>query len=109
PNALRRLYHLYAGVPRPSMDFLCNQCHFLARGCREASCQMSDDAVRRFHYGRPTGRPVLYLLEIAAALVSVLALRDVVLHNALPSIEALSAAALWIAFFVSVYCRVRKN
>jgi len=86
------------------MDFLCDQCHFSGRSCCETSYRMFNDAVRRL-YGRPTSHPVPYLLEIAAAFLSVLALRDVVLHNALPSIEALSAAILWIAFFVSVYCR----
>jgi hypothetical protein len=61
-------------------------------------------AVRSLHSGGPTSHPGLYLLEIAAALLSVLALRDAILRGALPSIEALSAAALWGALFVAVYC-----
>ena len=70
---------------------------------------MSNDVVCRLHSGRPTRRPVLYLLEIAAALLSVLAIRDVILHGALPLIEALSAAILWIAVFVSVYFPFAKR
>jgi hypothetical protein len=69
---------------------------------------MSINVVRR-QSGRPTSRPGLCLLEIAAALLSVLALRDAILHDALPSIEALFAAILWIAFFVVAYCLAHRR
>jgi hypothetical protein len=71
--------------------------------------QMSVKVVRRLQFSRPTRRPGLYLLEIAAALLSVLTLRGAILHDALPPIETLFAAVLWIAFFVAAHCLTRNR
>jgi hypothetical protein len=67
------------------------------------------NVVRRLQSGRATSRPGPYLLEIAAALLSVLALRDAILHDALPSIEALCAVILWIAYFGAAYCLAHQR
>jgi hypothetical protein len=80
------------------MDFICDPGHFWAMSSARLVPQISQKLSRRARSDRPASHPGLYLLEIAAALLSVLALRDAILHNALPSVEALSAAILWIAF-----------
>jgi hypothetical protein len=64
--------------------------------------------LRVLHWLRPgqaNRRPALFILEIAAALLSVLALRDRILGGAAASLEALCAVGLWAALLV-VACRV---
>lgn len=60
--------------------------------------------IRWLHSGRLASHPGLFFLEIAAALLSVLTLRDAILRGAPPSIEAVSAVTLWVALFISVIC-----
>jgi hypothetical protein len=95
------------------MDFICDPSHFWAMSNARLIPQISPTLSRRPRSDRPANHPGLYLLEIAAALLSVLALRDAILHNALPSVEALSAAILWIAFVAAVclasFRRQRRN
>jgi hypothetical protein len=47
------------------------------------------------HPGQANQRPALFILEIAAALLSVLALRDKILGGSAVSLETLSAVGLW--------------
>jgi hypothetical protein len=91
------------------MDFLCGQRHFCTRDWCQTSYQMSINVIRRLQSGRSTSRPGPFLLEIAAALLSVLALRDAILHDTLPSLEASSAAVLWIAYFGAAYCLAHQR
>ena len=51
--------------------------------------------LRRLHPGQATRRPALFILEVAAALLSVLALRDGISGNPAVSLEALFAVGLW--------------
>lgn len=57
------------------------------------------------HPGQARRRPALFLLEIAAALLSVLALRDQMLGGPAVSLEAFSAVGLW-ATLLALACRV---
>jgi high-affinity K+ transport system ATPase subunit B len=64
--------------------------------------------LRILHWLRPgqaNRRPVLFILEIGAALLSVLALRDGILGGPAVSLEALSAVGLWATLLV-VACRL---
>jgi high-affinity K+ transport system ATPase subunit B len=65
-------------------------------------------ALRVLHWldpGQANRRPVLFILEIAAALLSVLALRDGILGSPTVSLEILCAVGLWAALLVAA-CRV---
>jgi hypothetical protein len=55
------------------------------------------------HPGQANRRPALFILEIAAALLSVLALRDGILRDPIASLEALSAVGLWATLLVVAY------
>jgi hypothetical protein len=57
------------------------------------------------HPGQANRRPALFILEIAAALLSVLALRDGILGSSAVSLEALSVVGLWATVAVGA-CRV---
>ena len=50
---------------------------------------------RELHPGRADRRPAVFILEVAAALLSVVALRDVILGGSAMSFEALLAVGLW--------------
>jgi high-affinity K+ transport system ATPase subunit B len=51
--------------------------------------------LRRLHPGQANRRPAVFILEVAAALLSVLALRDRILGGPAMSFEALFAVGLW--------------
>jgi len=51
--------------------------------------------LRGLHPGQTHRRPALFILEIAAALLSVLAMRDGILGNGAVSLETLLAGVLW--------------
>ncbi len=51
--------------------------------------------LRGLHPGQANRRPAVFILEVAAALLSVLALRDKILGGSAMSFEALFAAGLW--------------
>jgi hypothetical protein len=61
--------------------------------------------LRWLHPGQANRYCTLFILEIAAALLSVLALRDGILGVPAASLEALSAVGLWATVLV-VACRV---
>lgn len=52
-------------------------------------------ALGELHPGRANRRPALFILEVVAALLSVLALRDRILGGPVTSLEALFAVGLW--------------
>ncbi len=62
-------------------------------------------ALCRLHPEQANRHPALFLLEIAAALLSVLAVRDVILGGPAASFETLSAAALW-AMLLAISCHL---
>jgi len=66
--------------------------------------------LRVLHPERANRRPALFILEVAAALLSVLALRDGILGGPAVSLEALSAVGLW-GILLAVACRltIRKQ
>ena len=66
---------------------------------------MLTHVLRRLHPGQANRRPALFMVEIAAALLSVLALRDGILCRPTASIEALFAVALW-GILLAVACRL---
>jgi len=66
------------------------------------------DVLRWLHPGQANRRPALFILEIAAALLSVLALRDGILGDPAVSFEAFSAVGLWATVLV-VACRVSRR
>jgi hypothetical protein len=51
--------------------------------------------LRGLHPGHTIRRPTLFILEVAVALVSVLALRDGILGGPAVSLETLFALGLW--------------
>jgi hypothetical protein len=59
--------------------------------------------VRELHPSQANCRPALFMLEVAAALLSVLALRDGILGSPTVSIETLFAVGLW-GTLVAVAC-----
>jgi hypothetical protein len=61
--------------------------------------------LRELHPGRANRRPVLFLLEVAAALLSVVALRNGILGGPAVSFETLFAVGLWGTLLV-VACGV---
>jgi hypothetical protein len=59
--------------------------------------------LRWLHPGQANRRPALFLLETAAALLSVLALRDEMLGGPAVSLEAFSAVGLWATLLAVAY------
>jgi hypothetical protein len=59
--------------------------------------------LRGLHPGQANRRPALFILEIAAALLSVLALRDEILRAPAASLEALLAVGSW-ATLLAIGC-----
>ena len=79
------------------MDLLCADRplsnHGWNKTCEFAS--MLTLVLRGLHPGHANRRPVVFILEVAAALLSVLALRDKILGGSAMSFEALFAVGLW--------------
>ena len=61
-------------------------------------------ALHWIHPAQANRRPALFILEIAAALLSVLALRDGILGGSATSLEAFSAVGLWATLLVVACC-----
>ncbi len=59
--------------------------------------------LRELHPRQANRRPMMFMLEIAAALLSVLALRDGILGSSAMSLEASFAIGLW-ATLLAVAC-----
>jgi high-affinity K+ transport system ATPase subunit B len=59
--------------------------------------------LRELHPGQASRRPALFILEVSAALLSVLALRDGMLGGSAASLEALFAIGLW-ATLLAIAC-----
>jgi hypothetical protein len=65
--------------------------------------------LRRLHPDQACRCPALFLTAVAAALVSVLALRDWIMASPMVSLEALCAGALWGAVLLLVCCLVIRD
>jgi len=90
----------------PHMDFLWGSHHLRVMADTRLGFQgMVLRVLHWLHPGQANRRPALFILEIAAALLSVLALRDGILGGPAVSLEALSAVGLWATLLVAV-CRV---
>jgi len=73
-------------------------------GARHATfASMLTPVLRELHPGQANRRPAVFILEVAAALLSVLALRDGILGSPATSSEALFAVGLWGAL-LAVAC-----
>jgi high-affinity K+ transport system ATPase subunit B len=59
--------------------------------------------LRELHPGQANRRPALFILEVSAALLSVLALRDGMSGNSAASLETLFAIGLW-ATLLAIAC-----
>jgi hypothetical protein len=59
--------------------------------------------LRGLRPGQANRRPALFMLEVAAALLSVLALRDGILGGPVVSFETLLAVGLWATLLVVAY------
>jgi hypothetical protein len=86
------------------MDFLCASGHFLPDVILRRVVPMLRQAVRWLHSQRASSRPAVFLLKIAAALLSVLTLRDLILRGAPPSLETFFAVALWGVLLLIACC-----
>jgi hypothetical protein len=64
---------------------------------------MAGNILRGLDPGRAHRRPALFLLEIAAALLTVLAMRDWILGDTAASLETLLAGVSW-ATLLAVSC-----
>jgi hypothetical protein len=60
--------------------------------------------LRGLHPGQANRRPALFILEVVAALLSVLACRDVILGSPAASLETLSAVGLWGTLLAAACC-----
>jgi hypothetical protein len=60
--------------------------------------------LRGLHPGQANRRPALFILEVVAALLSVLAFRDVILGSPAVSLETLSAVGLWGTLLAAACC-----
>jgi hypothetical protein len=86
------------------MDLLCAIGHCQAMlDTRHGVCGMLTGAVGALHPRQANRRPALFILEVVAALLSVLALRDGILGGAVTSLEALFAVGLW-GILLAVAC-----
>jgi high-affinity K+ transport system ATPase subunit B len=65
---------------------------------------MLTQALRRLHPDQAWRCPALFLTGVAAALLSVLALRDRIVNSPAVSLETLSAAALWGGLLLLACC-----
>jgi hypothetical protein len=66
---------------------------------------MPTRVLRLLHPGQANRRPAVFILEIAASLLSVLALRDRILGGGAMTFEALLAVGLW-ATLLAVGCGI---
>jgi len=88
------------------MDLLWANRHLTAMvNTRPGAGDMALRVLHWLHPGQANRRPALFLLEIAAALLSVLALRDEILGGPVVLLEAFAAVGLW-ATLLAVACRV---
>jgi potassium-transporting ATPase ATP-binding subunit len=79
------------------MDFLCAN-RPLSSHAQYKTCGvrgMLTLVLRGLHPGQANRRPAVFILEVSAALLSVLALRDKILGGSAMSFEALFAVGLW--------------
>jgi K+-transporting ATPase ATPase B chain len=60
-------------------------------------------SLRRLHPRRADRHPGLFILEVAAALLSVLALRDKIAGGPAVSLELTAAVALWSTWLLAAY------
>jgi high-affinity K+ transport system ATPase subunit B len=67
-----------------------------------------DRILRRLHPGQTHRSPVLFTLEIAAAFLSVLAMRDGILGKAAVPLETLLAGVLWGTLLL-IACGLRSG
>jgi high-affinity K+ transport system ATPase subunit B len=65
---------------------------------------MLRQALRRMHPDQACRCPALFLTGVAAALLSVLAVRDSIMNSSAVSFETLSAAALWGSLLLLACC-----
>jgi high-affinity K+ transport system ATPase subunit B len=70
---------------------------------------MLTQALRRLHPDQACRCPTLFLTVVAAALLSVLALRDRIMNSPAVSLETLSAAALWGGLLLLACCLVIRD
>jgi hypothetical protein len=65
---------------------------------------MLTSTLRHLHPGQVGRSPTLFMMEVTAALLSVLAVRDSILASPAVSFEAVSAAGLWGLLILVAAC-----